>query len=32
MANAERRTVYIWDLLDRHAIEVIPMKAAATSS
>ncbi|MDP8983606.1 MAG: tyrosine-type recombinase/integrase [Pseudomonadota bacterium] len=30
MANAERRIVYIRDLLDRYAIEAIPMKAAAT--
>jgi hypothetical protein len=30
MANAERRIVYVRDLLDRYAIEAIPMKAAAT--
>jgi integrase len=30
MAIAERRTVHIRDLLDRYAIEVVPMKAAAT--
>jgi len=30
MASVERRAVCIRDLLDRYALEVIPMKAAAT--
>ena len=30
MANAERPVVYIRDLLERYALEVIPLKAAAT--